>query len=293
MLPPLRSLFGVAVAAWMVCQVVQADPVQRVPAQRVEVPTVGLSSAPQALTGWLFAPTGTANHAAVVMLHGCAGAYARSGALNARHQMWGDYLAQQGYVVLMLDSFTPRGVQELCTTPIKQRTLKEADRRGDAYAALRYVQQLPGVQRERVGLLGWSHGGGVVLDAMGSPPPEVPGFQAAVAFYPGCSARTKAADAFHPYAPLLLIMGDADDWTPAAPCKALTATVQARGEPMQMVSYPDTFHDFDNPALKTAHVRKEVPNGVNPGQGVTVAPNAQAREDALQRVRLYFLQHLK
>jgi len=39
----------------------------------------------------------------------------------------------------------------------------------------------------------------------------------------------------------------------------------------------------------SGRVCTEVPNGVHPGQGVTTAPNAEAREDAKRRV-LGFLQ---
>ena len=91
----------------------------------------------------------------------------------------------------------------------------------------------------------------------------------------------------------MLLIGDADDWTPAAPCKALAATVAARGEPMHIVTYADTYHDFDSPALTTKRVRKDVPNGVNPGAGVTTAPNPEAREDAKLRVKAFLADNLK
>lgn len=93
-------------------------------------------------------------------------------------------------------------------------------------------------------------------------------------------------------APLLLLIGEADDWTPAAPCKALAARVAARGEPMQIVTYPGTYHDFDSPALTAPRVRADVPNGVNPGAGVTTAPNPAAREDAKLRVKAFLSEHL-
>jgi dienelactone hydrolase len=92
---------------------------------------------------------------------------------------------------------------------------------------------------------------------------------------------------------LLVLIGEADDWTPAAPCKALAASVAARGEPMQIVTYPDTYHDFDNPALKAKHLREDVPNGVSPGAGVTTAPNPEAREDAKRRAVLFLAEQLK
>lgn len=260
----------------------------------VQIPVAGIASSPAALPAYLFQPPGADRHPAVVMLHGCGGAYGKNGKLNPRHQMWGQYLAAQGYVALLPDSFSPRGYRQICSTKLSQRTLKEADRVGDAYAALAYLRQLAGVDPEHVALLGWSHGAGVALDAVTRRPDSAAGtaFRAVVAFYPGCTSRNKKADNFHPYAPLLLLMGESDDWTPAAPCKALAARVAARGEPMQIITYADTFHDFDNPSLKGQHLRQEVPNGVIPGAGVTTAPNPAAREDAKQRVIVFLDQHL-
>jgi dienelactone hydrolase len=281
----------------LVCLVALGAAIGARAADRVDVPTAGLSSAPAPLRGFVFEPTTTGPHAAIVMLHGCGGAYARDGRLNARHRMWGELLAAQGYVVLMLDSFSARGIKELCTQPLAQRPLKEADRVGDAYAAQAYLRTRQDVRADAIGVLGWSHGGGVVLDTVARAPRElvtqgVIPFTAAVAFYPGCSARARHADRFHPDAPLLVLMGEADDWTPAAPCRALADAVIARGEAMQLVTYPETYHDFDNPGLKHAHVRHEVPNGVHPGQGVTTAPNPVAREDAKARVTQFFARTL-
>lgn len=258
----------------------------------VAVPVSAGSTPLQSLNGWLFTPSTAAPWPAVVMVHGCGGAFAKDGALGARHRMWGEHLAAHGYAALMVDSFGARGIVQICTTAYAARTLTSADRVDDAYAALAYLRQRADIQSQRIALLGWSHGGGVALDAMTRTRTPSGRFAGAVAFYPGCTSRNARAERFHPYAPVLLLIGEADDWTPAAPCKALAATVAARGEPLQIVTYPDTYHDFDNPALKTARVRTEVPNGVRPGEGVTVAPNPQAREDAKHRVLEFLHKHL-
>jgi dienelactone hydrolase len=259
--------------------------------ERVDIPAAPYSSSPAPLVGHLYTPESGKPRAAIVMMHGCGGAYARNGALNSRHRMWGEYLAGLGYAALMVDSFTSRGLREICTIRLSERPIKEAGRVGDAYAALAYVRSHLGV--ERVGLIGWSHGGGTVLDTMAHAPSGAPRFDAAVSFYPGCRLRARRAAEYHPYAPVLLLIGESDDWTPAAPRKALVSQVAARGEPMQIVTYPDSYHDFDNPGLKGPRVRKEVPNGANPGRGVTIAPNAEAREDAKQRVQAFFEKNLE
>lgn len=250
----------------------------------VAVPSGSLSTSPSPMPAHLYLPTGPGPFPAVVLLHGCGGAYARDGAIGARHAAWGRWLAESGYAALLLDSFTSRGVRELCTVPLAQRPLRESDRVGDAYAALAWLRQRGDIQPQRVALMGWSHGGGVALDAMNRRPEALEGFRTGIAFYPGCASRLRLGARYRPYAPLLLVVGLSDDWTPAAPCEALAADAAARGLPVEILAFPDTYHDFDNPALKAPRVRADVPNGARPGQGVTTAPNPQAAEQARRRV---------
>ena len=44
--------------------------------EQLAVPTANLSSSPTALKGFLFKPVGDGSHPAVIMMHGCGGAYA-------------------------------------------------------------------------------------------------------------------------------------------------------------------------------------------------------------------------
>ena len=253
--------------------------------EKVSIPAGAHSSAP--------AGRDAAKRPAVVMMHGCGGAFGRDGTPNARHRMWGEYLASLGYVALLVDGFTPRGLREICTQKFADRTIRERDRVGDALAALEWLAGRGDVDRERMALLGWSHGGGTVLAAAGRLAGPRPLAAAVVSFYPGCTARARAADKFHAAVPVLLLIGEADDWTPAAPCKALAEAVAARGEPMQIVTYPGAYHDFDHPGLRGKRVRPEVPNGVRPGEGVTTAPDPAAREDAKVRVRDFLQRTLR
>lgn len=262
--------------------------------EAVALPPADLSSSPTPLRAYLFRPEGAGPHPAVVMVHGCGGAYAKDGSLNARHQMWGEHLAAHGYVALMLDSFSSRGLKQICTQKYAERTIKEADRVGDTYAALHWLRQQAEVRGDRIALMGWSHGGGVTLDAIRRKPQQMTeGFAAALSLYPGCTTRNKKAASFMPYAPLLILIGEADDWTPAASCIALTETAVTHGAPMQIHTYPGAYHDFDNPGLSKVRIRKDVPNGVNPGQGVHTGPHPAAREDAKQRALAFFAEQLK
>lgn len=221
----------------------------------------------------------------VVALHGCGGLYAtrgeRRGQLNARHQAMADMLLAQGYTVVFPDSLTPRGVTELCTQKIGTRSIDQSARRSDTLATLSWVAAQTWGQPTKMGLLGWSHGGSAVLSATDGQHPQVALQTAksaiAIAFYPGCSAARDAH--YQPNTRLFMFLGEKDDWTPPGPCIKLGHEVGA-----EVNVYPDSYHDFDNP-VGTVKLRRDVPNGVAPGQGVHAGPNRQAREQAYARVR--------
>ena len=185
--------------------------------------------------------------------------------------------------VLVSDSLTPRGERELCTQGIGQRRITQQHRRLDALGALQWLAAQPGVDGQRLGLIGWSHGGSAVLAATNLRHPAVVAATArpayAVAFYPGCSADL--ARGYQGTAPLLMLLGAADDWTPAAPCQALA---ESAGTPRPEVAlFADAYHAFDSQA--PLRLRRDVPNGVNPGQGVHVGGQPAAREAARARLR--------
>ncbi len=238
-----------------------------------------------ALTAWLF-PAQAEHRGTVVALHGCGGLYAttgaRAGLLNARHSAMAQMLVDEGYAVLFPDSLTARGEKELCTQKIGTRRIDQTQRRADALGALAWVGQQPWNKPGQVALLGWSHGGSAVLAATDATRSDVRTNQAkpavAVAFYPGCSAALKSG--YQAHTRLVMMVGEKDDWTPPAPCVALG---QASGAEVNM--YADSYHGFDDPQGKL-RVRADVPNGVNPAQGVTVGPNPAAREAAYGRLRV-------
>ena len=227
---------------------------------------------------------------AVVLMHGCGGAYNAKGELSARFHSYVDLLHSQGTHALVLDSLTPRGERELCTQKIGTRKVTMQHRRLDALAALQWLAQQPQVDPQKIGLMGWSNGGSAVLAASNERHAEVakslvkPNF--VVAFYPGCEAELQRG--YQPTADLLLLVGEADDWTPAEPCKRLAAQAPRNGGAnISIEVYPGAFHGFDSTAA--LRVRKDVPSGVNKGQGVTVGGDV----DALRLSRERLIQFLK
>jgi dienelactone hydrolase len=258
---------------------------ERVSVQSLDAP----QGAPVLLPGYWFAAPTTGRAPAWVLLHGCGGPYAREAALSSRMRQYARLLNEQGMHALVLDSLTPRGERELCTQRAGERKVTQTQRRRDALGALEWLAARSDVDRARLGLLGWSNGGSTVLAATNLAHPEVAAASVrashAVAFYPGCADEERRG--YQPSGPLLLLLGEADDWTPAAPCKALAA--HAATPTPQLHSYAGAFHGFDGTA--PLRLRSDVPGGANPGRGVHVGGDNAAR-GASQAELLRFLRNI-
>lgn len=249
-------------------------------AQRLQVPSLdNASGQPLMLDGWWYAAPGQASVPVVLMLHGCGGMLNSRGEPNLRTKEYAALLNAQGWHALALDSLTPRGEKELCTQRIGTRRTTQAERRRDVLGAMRWLAAQPGVDPARIALLGWSHGGGAVLAATNLNHPDVAREtvrpRLGVAFYPGCEADLKRG--YRASAEALLMVGLADDWTPAAPCQALAGDGPPR---VTVLSWEGANHGFDGTA--PLRHRADVPNGANPGQGVHAGGHPQARQASQQ-----------
>jgi dienelactone hydrolase len=232
---------------------------------------------------------------AVIFQHGCGGPGV-NGKLSPRHQAAMDWATERGMIALHVDSLSPRGEKEICTQKFSERKIVQKHRVADAYAALRFLQTHPRVDASKIVLWGWSHGGGSVLGAMNASAlnpvakTETLRFASAISFYPGCSSFAQSRAPYRVLNPTLILIGEADDWTPAGPCKTLGEAAARTDQPLTVVLYPDAYHGFDDPNPNAKlRVRSDVPNGVRPGMGVTVGPNPQARELAMQAVEQFLI----
>ncbi|MCA3228383.1 MAG: dienelactone hydrolase family protein [Burkholderiales bacterium] len=228
---------------------------------------------------WLPAPGGGTGPA-VLALHGCGGLYNRDGrTLDARYPEYAARLHAAGVHVLLTDSFTPRGARQICSVKHGDRSITVETRRQDAIAAVRWLQTRSEVDPQRIVLLGWSHGAMTLLTAINAArAPHAAPLAGAIAFYPGCRATLQQP--FRLDTPLLLLLGEKDDWTPPGRCIALAERV-SQAQPQADLTlrvYPDAYHGFDS--ARPVRSRADVPNGVNPA-GVHVGGQPEARAAAL------------
>ncbi|SJZ71432.1 Dienelactone hydrolase [Enhydrobacter aerosaccus] len=244
-------------------------------AESVHFPSlaVGRVDAGPEISGWLYWPSGPGPFPAIVLAHSCAG-------VNRHTDEWGKRLAGWGYVVLAPDSFGPRGVTSVCG---RGRLVNGNMRVADVAGAIDFLQAQPFVERNRIGLIGHSHGGWTTMRAVQKGFGLANhGLRAAVAYYPLCWA---ALD-YDVSVPLLVLIGEQDDWTPAQNCRRLQQGGFTHPELVEMIYYPHAFHSFD------ANVRDRyfpTPDG----QYHRLAYDPVAAADAEARTKAFFDRLLK
>jgi len=245
---------------------------------------------PRAIPAVEVRPAGRGPFPAVVLLHGCHG-------VSASTQAWAGWFRARGYVALVVDSWTPRDIRDGC---VPGPDIPATERFDDAVGALRWLHGRDYVDRRRVGVMGWSNGGVFAMAVVNGPSlararargvtmPE-PGFAASVAMYPGgCYSLVDE----RVVRPLLVLIGDADDWTLAVECDRMVTAMRARGAEAAIVRYAGAVHYFDV-AGQPRVVLPGVENRNRPGGccGATVGHDAAAAADARRRVEAFFGRHL-
>ena len=243
------------------------------------------------LDGYLYKPADQGRFVALVMFHGCAGALGKNGAITQRFRDTAKLLNGMGYGVLLVDSFNPRGERQICTVTPKARSIQEEQRWLDAYGAIEYLNTRADVVTGKIGAIGFSHGGTAAVQVMNAELPVrqqgAPGFAAAIAMYPGCASTLAARPDYVAYAPLLILAGELDDWTPSRYCQKLAERSKERGQPVDIEIYPEAYHGFDE--LSPVKLREDV---VRSGKPVHVGGNPAARVAAHARIREFFARHL-
>lgn len=228
------------------------------------------------LSATLYRPAGAGPFPAVVLMHPCGG-------IHPFVRSWGQWFASTGYEAVVVDSFGPRGVTKVCDGGRPDpRT-----RAYDAYGALAFLRSRKEIDAARVAVIGWSHGGGAVLvsdeRAFADTQIQAGSFRAVVALYPPCKLMPQSSVA----APLLLLLGDSDQWNPPAPCEQSAQALSAQGMPVSVYVYRGAAHGFSNEASSVNNTRRR------PSLHTEQEYDAQADTDAHNRVAGFLASALK
>jgi dienelactone hydrolase len=208
------------------------------------------------IVGHLFLPPGNDKVPAVVLLHGSGGIY------EAELDFWPKQFNAAGIAVFTLDTFGPRGVQ---STAEDQSLVPFAADVADAFAALKLLATHPRIDPQRIALMGFSRGGTATLRAAMEriiAAQKLPDGLRYAAFLPaytgGCAGafRVVVKPGVFSRSPMMFIHGDADDYTPLAPCRDYADKIGKAGTPVEFVVLEGAHHKFDSDDLKRHYLRR-------------------------------------
>lgn len=125
------------------------------------ITSIATDESGETIATWLVKSEGNGPFPAVVLMHGCGGTER-----DTPHQtVWrglnrhAALLNENGYVILIVDSFGPRNINDGCQTGGKYYPVQVAD----AHIAFDHLASQPYVDDERIGFVGLSLGGGTAL----------------------------------------------------------------------------------------------------------------------------------
>lgn len=145
-------------------------------------------------------------------------------------QYWAREISTAGYLVMNVDSLTPRGHRLNC----RPRPVEDGLLLRDAYDAANQLRQLPFVDGQRIFTIGFSLG---AMTGLLAASPEMTAevkqkdfrFTANIAVYPGCDyGRGSLYVRFDTDRPILVLMGAKDTESP--PRAVLSASQKAQGK---------------------------------------------------------------
>ncbi|MEY2683419.1 MAG: hypothetical protein RJA09_563 [Pseudomonadota bacterium] len=238
----------------------------------------------------VFVPAGHpgTQHPALVVHHTCGG-------VSEHIHRWTEAALRQGYVVLVLDTLTPRGLKNDCGSPSKipnGRWIK------DQLDAIAYLAGLPFVRPQAISTLGFSKGGlastwlsnAAVAQALrpGAVSPAAVAALYVLCALPPSKGRPQGIAILQPEVsrPLLVLMGDKDNELSPQSCLRELPLRKAAGATVEWHLYPDTTHAWDK-AEQDGFSKASAVNG----ETVVYRYNKAATEDAHMRVFDFLKRH--
>ena len=179
---------------------------------------------------------------ALVLKHGSGGL---SGTNGDNIRKWAATFASWGVAAFVVDSFGPRGMSSSVADQSKVSAWADV---ADALAGLKVLAADPRIDRSRIGVIGWSRGGGVaertVLEAVRkSIITDDLKFAAHIVFYGDSEFqyRSNLTD----QSPMLFFHGESDNYVAIGPTREFADWAKSKGNDVTFIAYPKTFHDFD------------------------------------------------
>lgn len=150
-----------------------------------------------------------------------------------------------GIATFELKSFSSRDVT---TTVGSQIEVTMASMILDSYKALDVLSDNKNINKDNVAITGWSLGGGVALFSGWNNLIEAispnNNFAAHLPIYPPCFVKAESMNFTD--APIHILIGEYDDWTPALACGELVDSLKDKKNNINITVYDESHHGFDS-----------------------------------------------
>lgn len=200
----------------------------------------------------------------VIMLHGCGG-----------NRPFIDDMAKEaaeaGATAVVVDSFAPRRISRMAAfaTVCTGARLQGRERAGDLYATVAWVRRQPWADPNRISVIGWSHGGWTIMDALALRTGEemrratgledlegepLEGLAATMIVYPYTGIGSFTGHRDWRMAPRTTAIIAQRDYIVGSSRSALERQ-RARGAPMEILLFENATHAFEDQHAEDFRVR--------------------------------------
>ena len=160
------------------------------------------------------------------------------------HYEYLDMYQKAGFATFELKSFKSRDIESTVGSQVEVTTAMMIL---DAYRALEKLSEHQNIDKNKVSITGWSLGGAVSLFSAWLPiknaiTKEV-SFASHLPIYPPCFVDPENTDFTE--APIHILIGEIDNWTPAKPCTEFVRKINKKGN-VGLTIYPNAHHSFDS-----------------------------------------------
>lgn len=199
--------------------------------------------------GDLLMPRKTDGKVAAVLISHDSG-----GVTTKLYEVWAKELNKAGIAVFIIDSFKPRGID---STTNNQGQVDVSANVADALYGLKLLATHPHIDAKRIFHLGGSRGGTAVFETYWDMVRKTVisddlKFAGHIPLYQGnCNTRFRFDRGNTNKAPMLALLGGADDGTPADACVAYYTELNRAGANINWKVLPGAHHGFDGSSQQT------------------------------------------
>lgn len=194
----------------------------------------------QEVYGILTLPNDSVSDQKYPLIIGVAGSLA----WRDHHYEYLDMYQNAGFATFELKSFKSRDIESTVGSQVEVTTAMMIL---DAYRALEKLSEHPNIDKNKASITGWSLGGAVSLFSAWLPIKNAitkkVSFASHLPIYPPCFVDPENTDFTD--APIHILIGENDNWTPAKPCTEFVKKINKKGN-IGLTIYPNAHHSFDS-----------------------------------------------